>query len=59
MTTGRDKNSAVTFAFNANVVTASESSDQKPWRRAALMQQAEKEFFRLRNLRPTAGFKAE
>lgn len=59
MTTGRDKDSAVTFAFNANVLTAPDSGGQKPWRRAALMEQAEKEFFRLRNLRPTAGFKAE
>jgi len=48
----REKASAVTFAFNANGMMA-DSGSQKPWRRAALRQMAEREFQRLGNLRPT------
>ena len=48
----RDKASAVTFAFNATGMTAADSGSQKPWRRAALRQMAEREFERLGNLRP-------
>lgn len=54
----REKNSAVTFAFNATGMQA-ESTDQKPWRRATLRQMAEREFERLGNLRPTRGFGCE
>lgn len=47
----RDKASAVTFAFNATGMMA-DSGNQKPWRRAALRQMAEREFTRLGSLRP-------
>lgn len=51
----RDNGSAVTFAFNTTGMMA-ESADQKPWRRAALREMAEREFTRLRNLRPHTRF---
>lgn len=54
----REKGSAVTFAFNATGMQA-ESTDQKPWRRAALREMAEREFGRLGRLRPTKGFGCE
>lgn len=51
----RDSDCAATHAFNATGLMA-DSGNQKPWKRAALIAQAEIEFRRLRNLRPSAVF---